>query len=62
MSRKKTREKIDYIYNTPKKQIQAPSNKRVIRSKFIGKTLVERIVDKDYEPLISIGRYGGGFE
>lgn len=62
MTRKKNREKVDYVYNTPKKQIQAPSRRKVIKSKFIGKTLVERIVDKDYEPLISIGRYGAGLE
>lgn len=62
MSRKKNREKVDYVYNTPKKQISAPSSRKVIKSKFIGTTLVERIIDKNYEPLIAIGRYGAGLE
>jgi hypothetical protein len=62
MHRYKREDKPDYIYNTPKKQLKVPSRKRVIRSKYIGKTLVERIIDLDYEPLISIGRYGTGLE
>lgn len=62
MSRKKTREKVDYVYNTPKKQVTKPSSRKVIRSKYIGTTLVEQIIDKDYEPLIAIGRYGAGLE
>ena len=62
MTRKKNREKVDYVYNTPKKQVQAPSRRKVIKSKYIGTTLIERVIDLDYEPLICIGRYGVGIE
>ena len=50
ITRKKTREQVDYVYNTPKKNKMPPSRRRVIKSKYIGKTLVERIIDEDYQP------------
>lgn len=49
-NRKKTHEKIDYIYNTPKKEIDPPSSRRVIKSKMIGNTLIQRVIDDNYEP------------
>jgi hypothetical protein len=50
MTRNKTRETADYVYNTPKKPTVPPSRRKVIKSKMIGNTLVRRIIDEDYEP------------
>lgn len=45
------REKVDYVYNTPKKKPPAPpAIKTVIKSKMIGTTLIQRVIDKNYEP------------
>lgn len=62
MARKKYKEKVDYVYNTPKKPIVKPSSRKVIKTKMIGTTLIQRVIDKDYTPLICIGRYGAGLE
>lgn len=62
MVRKKKYPKVDYVFVSAKKEPEPTSSKKIVRSFMNGTTLVQKIIDPNYERLLIGGRYNVGIE
>ena len=61
----KSREQVDYVFVSDKKKrkgVAPKATRTLIKHKMIGSTSIERVIDTNYQELVTAGRYGQGIE
>lgn len=62
MVRKKKYPKVDYVFVSAKKEPEPTATRKIVRSFRNGPTLVQKVIDPNYERLMIAGRYNIGIE